>query len=152
MSAQSIIRRLIIMRELASGDSPTLNAALVRAGTLLMSEMRIQAGRQKIINSGRLLNSISYEVSGDTLTVGSRGIRYAAMNEFGGEMTPQQVKAMFYYMRLGGGRTPRPSKGVVTVRKDGSGFWKERPFIRPALKKQRENIVKILREAAISVE
>ena len=123
--------------------------ALTRIGSVLQAEMRLNIGRHKMIDRGRLLNSIKYEIeqSGDTafLSVGSYGIRYAAMNEFGGAMSRAQVRAMFVALREQNGKVKRAGKGIITINPDGTGWWRERPFIRPAIIKHREFMLDMLR-------
>lgn len=69
---------------------------------------------------------------------GSYGIKYAAMNEFGGPMSDRQHRAMMAALRKRGKR--REGKGVVTKRA-GGWFWKPRPFLRPSIDSNRDFIV-----------
>jgi phage gpG-like protein len=140
------------MIEAKSPDSLKIRTALNRIGLVLQAEMKYHAKRQQIIDTGSLLNSIRYEVtqSGDTsfLTVGSFGIKYAAMNEFGGKMSRSQVQKMFSEIRIrkGYSKVPRTGKGIVTVYKDGTGYWRPRPFIFRALKDKKNFIIQVMRE------
>jgi hypothetical protein len=145
-----LIARLERIRKNHDPASPQMKMALARIGTVLQAEMRQNIGRHRMIDQGRLLNSIKYEItqSGDTafLTVGSFGVRYAARNEFGGYMTRGQVRAMFNDLRLRNGKKGKQAgKGVVTINRDGTGWWRERPFIRPAVVKHREFMLEMLR-------
>lgn len=149
MSTDRLIARLERIGAAYNPTSQEMKTALTRIGSVLQAEMRLNIGRHKMIDQGRLLNSIKYEVeqSGDTafLSVGSFGIRYAAMNEFGGAMSRRQVKAMFVALRERNGRVKRSGKGIITINPDGTGWWKERPFIRPAIVKHREFMLDMLR-------
>ena len=144
-----LIARLERVKTSLNPTSPEMKAVLTRIGLVLQAEMRLNIGRHKMIDRGRLLNSIKYEIeqSGDTafLSVGSYGVRYAAMNEFGGAMSRAQVRAMFVALREQNGRVKRAGKGIVTINADGTGWWKERPYIRPAIIKHREFILDMLR-------
>ena len=148
MSYDVILKRLENMRLVASGDNPRLRTALIRVGSVLEAEMKMNIHRQKMTNTGRLLNSIRYEVKamGDKtqLTVGSFGVEYAAINEFGGKMTTRQVHAMFASFR---GRAKRAGKGVVKIYGDGSGYHRARPYMRPAVNKHRTFMLDIIRDA-----
>lgn len=149
MSVDRLIARLERIKASHNPTSQEMKTAFTRIGSVLQAEMRLNIGRHKMIDQGRLLNSIKYEVtqSGDTafLSVGSYGIRYAAMNEFGGAMSRAQVRAMFANLRDRNGRAKRSGKGIVTINADGTGWWRERPFIRPAIIKHREFILDMLR-------
>lgn len=149
MSVNRLIARLERIQANHNPTSPQMKMALTRIGSVLQAEMRLNIGRHKMIDKGRLLNSIKYEIkqSGDTafLSVGSYGIRYAAMNEFGGAMSRAQVRAMFVSLREENGKVKRAGKGIVTINRDGSGWWRERPFIRPAIIKHREFMLDMLR-------
>lgn len=144
--------RIAKMREAKSPGSSQVRTALTRIGLVLEAEMKYHAKRQGIIDTGSLLNSIRYEIeqSGNTafLTVGSFGIKYAAMNEFGGKMSRRQVQKMFSEIRIrkGYSKVPRAGKGIVTVYKDGTGYWRPRPFIFRALKEKKNFIFRVMRE------
>ena len=73
-----------------------------------------------------------------TVSYGSFGVAYAGMNEFGGPFTDRQRRAMFAALRRRGS-PPRPGKGIIQ-----GGFWRPRPYIRPALIQQRRRILEIL--------
>jgi phage gpG-like protein len=149
MSLSRLIARLERVQKSHNPSSQEMKTALTRIGSVLQAEMRLNIGRHKMIDRGRLLNSIKYEIeqSGDTafLSVGSFGIRYAAMNEFGGAMSRAQVRAMFVALREQNGKVKRSGKGIITINPDGTGWWRERPFIRPAIIKHREFMLDMLR-------
>lgn len=149
MSTSRLIARLERIQANYNPTSQEMKMALTRIGSVLQAEMRLNIGRHKMIDRGRLLNSIKYEIeqSGDTafLSVGSYGIRYAAMNEFGGAMSRAQVRAMFVALREQNGKVKRAGKGIITVNPDGTAWWRERPFIRPAIIKHREFMLDMLR-------
>ncbi len=120
MSYEIVIARLENLRQLSGGDNPKLRAALIRIGSVLEAETKLNISRQKMTKSGRLLNSIKYEMiqtaRGTTLQVGSFGIKYAAINEYGGKLSADEIRAMFASFK---GRKPHAGKGVVRVFKDG---------------------------------
>lgn len=151
MSYERIKRRLEKMKSMADPSSPEIRQALIRIGSVLQAEIRLNIGRQKIIDQGYLLNSVKYRIDQSKavarLEVGPEGIKYAAMNEFGGPMTQKQVRAMFAALRERGKVPGRVGgKGVVTINKDQTGFWRARPFMRPAFQKHAGFIVDLLRE------
>lgn len=150
MNTDRLIARIEAMEAMADPKSPKLRQALTRIGSILQAEMKLNIGRQGIIDQGGLFNSIRYIISqksdGMTLEVGSFGIRYAAINEFGGKMSKRQVRGMFAGLRERGKIPGRSGgKGIVSVNPDGTGKWKARPYIRPALLKHKNNIIELIR-------
>jgi len=125
-------------------DSPQMAAAFHKIGLLIVARAKMNATRLGIVDRGGLRESIRYEFSkeGDAavLRTGSFGIKYAALNEFGGPFTKRMRRAMFASMRSRGG-PPRPSKGVIQ-----GGRFKARPYLRPAFKDSRDFIITTLRE------
>lgn len=142
------------MQSMTQPDSPQVRQALTRIGMVLAAEMKMNAQRKNIVRNGGLINSIKYEVtqSGSEafVSVGSFGIKYAAMNEFGGQMTRAQVRRMFVELKLEGklnkSRVKGSGKGIVTVNADGTGYWQPRPFIRPAMKTHAQFIIDTIRQ------
>lgn len=129
-------------------DSPQLREALLRIGFLLEAEAKLNARRQGIIDTGRLINSIRSQfyrrANSVGITVGSFGVPYAAMHEFGGPFTDRQRRAMFASLRDRGKLGPRSvrvSKGII----QGNRFV-ARPYLRPALQKHRGRILDIIRD------
>ena len=150
MSYESLVKRIERMKALGDPNSKEVYQALYRIGTVLQAEIRLNIGRKKIIDQGGLLNSIKFQLNQNdqkaVLEVGSFGIKYAGMNEFGGDMTQKQVRAMFAALRSRGKKPNQAGgKGIVTIYKDQTGYWKARPFIRPAFKKHSSFIVDLLR-------
>jgi len=120
-------------------------ARLTRIGLLLENQTKINIRRQGIVDTGNLLNSIQSRVfvrgkSEATVAYGSFGVEYAAINEFGGPFTDRQRRAMFAAMKARG-TPPRPGKVIIR-----GGYWKPRPYIRPALVQQRRRILEILKD------
>lgn len=151
MNEERLRKRIEKMRVMADPQSPEMKQALLRIGTVLKAEIRLNIGRHRMIDQGGLINSIQYKLETDknkaTLEVGSFGITYAAINEFGGQMTQKQVRAMFVSLRERGRlRSGTQGKGVVTINKDQTGFWKARPFLRPAFIKHTNFIIDTLRK------
>jgi len=147
MSYDLILARLENLRATMGGDNTKVRAALIRIGITLERDTKMAISRNKMTKSGALLNSIRYELAHgngtETLTMGSFGIKYAAINEYGGKMTKEQIDAMFESFK---GRRKRAGKGVVRVFKDGSGYHKARPYI-AALEDHMDYILEQLREA-----
>lgn len=119
-----------------------------RIGSVLTLQTKKNIRNHTMIDSGRLLNSIQSKSNvtsdGFTIEFGSWGVKYAAMNEFGGPFTDRQRRAMFASLRRAGKlKKGRKSKGVIV-----GDYWRPRPFIRPSLIAKRAIISKILMESA----
>jgi len=144
MSIETTIARIKKMREANAPDSPQLRQALTRIGVRVAAQIRLNIRKEGIIDRSALFNSIDWKLGttsdGAFVEVGTYGIKYAAMNEYGGPVSRAQMRAMFAAMRERNGKGKRPPKGII---KDG--YWKERPFIRPALKESRAYILDIIR-------
>lgn len=127
-------------------DSPELREALLRIGFLVESQAKLNVRRIGAIDTGRLLNSIrtQFYKQGDQVgvRVGSFGVPYASLHEFGGPFTDRQRRAMFASLRdrgrLGKGRGV--DKGVVQ-----GGRFLARPYLRPALLTHTSRIIDIIR-------
>lgn len=154
MSIESVIKRLNKMQAMADPSSPEVKLALIRIGTVLQAQIRLNIDRYNVRGlTGLLRNSIAYklEQSGSAafVSVGPYGVRYAAQNEFGGNMSKAQVRRMFIELRetgqLNKAARGRQGKGIVTINADGTGYWKPRPFLRDSLKQQRGFIVDMIR-------
>lgn len=128
-------------------DSPKLKEALLRIGFLLEAETKLNVRRKGIIDTGRLMNSIRHEVYRNGTKVGVRvgsfGVPYAAMHEFGGPFTDRQRRAMFASLRERGRLGPRR----LTVDKDviQGGRFLARPYLKPAVQTHRQRIIEIIR-------
>jgi hypothetical protein len=132
-------------------DDPRLARVLHGIGMLLESQIKTNIKKKKIISigggGGALLNSIGYNLfkrrSRVGVEVGSRGIPYAAMNEFGTkDFSPLQRRAMFATLRKSGrDMGPHMSKNIIR-----GNVFRARPYVRPAIKKHRKLILKKLRE------
>lgn len=141
-NTKDLIQRLIDKRGKMTPGSPEMAAAFNRIGMLVVARAKLIVRQKGMIDSGRLLNSLRYEIEkkGDTysLVMGSFGVPYAALNEFGGPFTSRMRRAMFYHMKRRGG-PPRPSKGVITGQR-----YKARPYLRPAVRESRTSITEIM--------
>jgi phage gpG-like protein len=143
--SDEIERRLQRRLKKLDPDSPQTKEALLRIGILIESEAKFNVRRKQIVDTGRLLNSIRHELYRNKdkagVRVGSFGLPYAAMHEFGGPFTDRQRRAMFASLRASGKlRRDRVSKGVIR----GNTFI-ARPFLRPAVEKHKPRIVDIVR-------
>lgn len=143
MSYTSIIKRLSAMQAAVAPGSKTVQEAFTRTGIILTSEIKLNIRRQGLIDTGRLLNSIRYEMEQSAgraiLRVGSFGVPYAAAHEFGDHRT-HSVRA-YSRSSLNG--------SMFSVRAhDRRANIPARPYLKPAIEKHRKRIVDLLREAA----
>lgn len=125
MTVKSNINKLILSLEKRSArlkpDSPQLQEAFYRIGLRVTAQAKLNVLSQRLIDTGRLYNSIKWEwfKSGKIkgIRIGSMGIPYAAIHEFGG---------------------PKISNGIEIAR------YKKRPYLTPAFKDNRQFILNTL--------
>jgi phage gpG-like protein len=157
-----------------ASDLPVVRA-LHRIGLLLTSKAKQNVRQQGLIDLGALINSISYDIEQTEdksylLRVGSYGLPYARIHEFGGIIRPKNVKnltipvaawAKGRFARqfdLSWAPPPQGAGGNITgrlVNSEGeTGFLlassvkiPARPYLGPALVETRKEIAKILADA-----
>lgn len=133
-------------------DSPNLKSAFVQIGLMVVATAKLEARRKRIGDTGKLINSIRYELftKGTTtgVSIGPFGTHYAKYHEYGADLPPNAVRAMFAAMRQRSQFRPKVAgKGVFTGNAKTGGHIKARPFMRPALVKNQKFIIDTLRAA-----
>lgn len=146
----SVVARLQEQLKAFSTDNVKVKTALVKLGIMIQTETKLNIRRQGLIDTGRLLNSIQFFVEQSNtsaiLRVGSYGVPYAAVHEFGfkGNVTvrahPRHISKVF-------GRNVAPHETNVRSYSRRMNI-KERPYLRPAVETYRSTVVDLLREAA----
>lgn len=145
--ASELQRRITARLSAFQPGDPRLKEALLRIGILLESEIKLNIRRNRLIDTGNLLNSIRYqlfqrgEVQG--VTVGSYGVPYAAVHEFGFTGT-QNVRAHERQVNQAFGRSIRPTTASVRSFSRNVNI-RARPYVRPAMRKHGQRITEILR-------
>lgn len=125
-----------------------MKAALTRAAILIITQAKLNVRRKRIVDTGRLLNSLRYEFIRPTegsdirLLIGSFGVPYAAIHEFGGVFTDRQRRAMFANLRDQGKLGNSKNKGVIKGKRFG-----KRPYLTPAYRKHRERVIDLITQA-----
>lgn len=129
-------------------DSEKKQAIMHRIGQLLTIDAQLRAERQRIYDTGALINSIRYEIDGDILRFGSFGVPYAKYHEFGTKpFSERGRRAMFAAMR----ERQKSAQSAKRYKKGGKKVFvnnriRPRPFIRPAIQSKVGTIRKILAE------
>ena len=152
--AERIIDNLKRRRAALAPGSPALRKAMTLVGTLVVADMKRLIHTQKIKESGTLVNNAGFTFAkeGDSsiLRVGVFGVRYASFHEFGTKPSSK----MYWFLRKRWEEDPRvrkkPSKGVIEYSGGPGGpkaRIKPRPFLRPALEKNKESAIEIIWEA-----
>lgn len=148
----ALIVRLNAMSTALSGKE-NLKAAFTRIGILISSETKLNIRAQRLIDTGRLLNSISYKLfeSQDKrgVAVGSYGIPYAAVHEFGYHGSVQ-TKAHMRMMNKAFGKEVKNPRQIQVRAHARFVNIRARPYLAPALKKHQATIIDILRGAITS--
>lgn len=124
-------------------ESKEQQALMHRIGMILRTEMIMNTVRKDINDTGALRNSINYYIEGNTVVVGSFGVPYAKFHEFGANLGPAGMRAMFAAMRARRSSSARRyrDKNVVVGQK-----LRARPFVRPALQSKLGQIRTLIAE------
>lgn len=143
---QELERRIAMKIRKFEPDDPKLREVMLRIGFLVETHAKLNIRRYGAIDTGRLFNSIRSEFyqlgTKAGIRVGSFGVPYAAMNEFGGPFTDRQRRAMFASLRERGKLQPGTGlgKGVIKGRR-----WRKRPYLRPAVVANSDKIIDLIR-------
>lgn len=150
--------RVIIdrLRAHIQANAPTndrVKAGLLRVAMIVTAKAKLNVRKSKpsIIDTGHLSNSLRWEFrkNGDvnSIAIGSFGVIYAAMNEFGGPISEKQRRAMFAAMsKRRVKRAPR-NPPVVTKNPNGEGlYWRPRPYLTPAFVSSKDQILAIIND------
>lgn len=127
-------------------DTSNLREPLTRIGVQVAALAKLNIRRWGMIDTGRLLNSIRYELfqvgNRAGVEIGSYGVPYAQILHFGGPFTEAMRKAMFASMKARKSKVSRPSKGFMK-----RGRFPARPYLTSALVQSRAMIIDTLRNA-----
>lgn len=148
-NGKDLVARLQARIEAASQGSPQMRAALTRIGLMVASQTILNVRNQRLIDTGRLINSIRYELfsanGGAGVRIGSFGVPYAAVHEFGYQ-GPAHVRAHTRRMTQAFGRNVEPREISVGPHTRFLNIRK-RPYLRPAVRKHQSLIIDLIREA-----
>ena len=145
-NSTDLVTRLTARFEPLRVGSPHLYEAFTRIGILVSAKAKMNVRRYGMIDTGRLINSVRHEVyktpDGMGVKIGSFGVPYAAIHEFGGPFTEAMRRAMFASLARRNGSGKYKNKGVIR-----DNFIRVRPYMRPALTSTRPFTLSILRKA-----
>lgn len=145
----ALIVRLQDMSKAFTGKEK-LKAALTRIGVLVSSQAKLNIRAQRLIDTGRLLNSIHYELfeHGDKrgVAIGSQGIPYAKVHEFGYHGAVQ-MKAHLRMMTKAFGKEVKSPRQIQVRAHARFINIRARPYLFPSLHKHQATIIDILRGA-----
>jgi len=149
-------------------DNPRFKEAMLRIGYLLEAQIKLNIRSQRLVDTGRLINSIKSELTKDGVQVGAYNIPYAAIHEFGGVIRARNARYLTiplspefkgrYATEFNDLFVKRIRNRLFLVRRLDDGKLQfcyllrenvtmpARPFMRPALEKHKERIVEIIRE------
>ena len=118
---------------------------LNRIGLRLTNRIKINITRQRIIDSGKMRASASFNITGSKLQVGIFGVKYAKFHEFGTKPSIKMARWIFANLKR---RGKRGSKGVIEwggSGKNRTARIKARPFFRPSIEQEKQYISDIIR-------
>ncbi len=143
----AVIGRMEFLLEKARPTKEKIDTALLKISMMIIAKAKLKVRQHRMVDRGHLINSLRWEMFhlGNTygVFVGSFGIKYAAMNEFGGVVTEQQRRAMMAAISKRSIRIA--SKGIIK-KHGGAWRWKPRPFLRPAVIESKQYITDTLRK------
>lgn len=135
-----LIKRLKDRERAFKFSSPEMKKAMTAIGAIVMGQTVQNIRTNRLIDRGHLINSISFKTFNqnnvDGVMVGSFGIPYAAIHEFGFKGL---VEVRNHLRR---GANVRAHSRNINV--------PARPYLRPAVTKHKDLIINILRAAAKS--
>lgn len=155
-------------------SSPKGQEMLHRIGMLVVAQTKLNIRQQGLIDQGGLLNSIRYEITSEGLEVGSYGVPYAATHEYGTvgkggvlpDIRPVNAKNLTIPLETAYKRVTARQifHNLTYVRSNGRAFLYDttvnrfaylllkkvsippKPYLRPAIRDQVPEILKIIRE------
>lgn len=128
-------------------QDPKIKEALMRIGIMIETEAKYNIRRHHLIDTGTLLNSIKYllfqkgKIAG--VQVGSWGVPYAAAHEFGFS-GPVSIPSHSRTQVTAFGRRI-PARPVTVSAHTRFMRIREKPYLRPAVKKTQSKIMDIIR-------
>jgi phage gpG-like protein len=132
-----LIKRLKDRERSFKFSSPEMKKAMTAIGSILMGQTVLNIRQQKLVDRGHLMNSISFKLFNnkgvDGVMVGSFGIPYAAIHEFGFKGLVQVREHL--------------RRGVNVMAHGRNVNVPARPYLRPAVTKHRDLIINIIRAA-----
>ena len=128
-------------------DDPRMKKALADVGEGLVTQAKINISRQGLIDEGPLRDSIRARfVAKGVLAVGSFGIPYARIHEFGFQGT-QSVKEHTRMQYFAFGRAMDPPKQVNVRAHSRNMNMPARPYLGPAIRSQRDWVIETIGKA-----
>jgi len=132
-NADILIERLQMRINKLDPNSKSFYEAAYRIGTCVVNRAKLNIREKDIVDTGRLLNSIVFEIIKDKgeIRIGSAGVKYASLHEFGGEFTEKMRMEMWEAFNMRGKvrQSLAKDKNVIQGNKVIA-----RPYLRPALR------------------
>jgi len=152
-SNESILAKRI--QDIIKRHEPTSTDMKIMAekiGLLVSNQAKLNVTKQKLIDTGNLRSSIGYKTrrvrgGGVRITIGSFGVPYAAIHEFGFRGTVD-VASFTRTITQAFGKRITPT--VVTVRAHQKNMdIPARPYLRPAFNSTKRKVIDIIREMSV---
>jgi hypothetical protein len=149
MADNLVLPRVELLLKKTEPNNPMVKTLLLKIAMKIAAQAKLNIRRQKAIRSGELWNSIRWEyyVNGQTqgIKVGSFGVVYAIMNEYGGPISQRQAHAAFAAMKASSIKKPANVPPVL-FRRGGQWYWRARPYLRPAFVQSEDYIIETIKE------
>ena len=145
----SLVKRIATRLNRVGPNDPNMKAALTRIGLIVSSETILNIRRADLIDTGRLINSIRYELFQDGsrvgINVGSFGVPYAVVHEFGYNGVVQ-VPTHTRTISKAFGRNIAPVSFQVSPHSRSVNI-KAKWFLRNAVRRHKEYVIDTIRAA-----
>lgn len=146
-NTSALIAKVTEMARAITAGSVDIRNAMIKIGMYVEALTKTNVRRQGLIDTGRLINSIRYELmhrgSVEGVNIGSFNVPYAAAHEFGVDKI-ETVRAHQRTISEAFGYAIDPR--VIQIREHTrSMFIEARPYLRPAIKQATPFIVDTLR-------
>ena len=144
---ENLVARVDALAQRFSGDDK-IKEALTRIGLRLQAQIKLKIRAIHLIDTGNLQNKIYYKLFKDSrgqgVSVGSYGVPYAAMYEFGFSGN-QAIRSHTRLMKQAFGKAVKSPRNIQVRAHARFLTVRARPYIRPTVKSESQFILDTLR-------
>ena len=160
---EAISRELEKLAQKLSPNSRPMQITLIRIANKIVNDAKKNVANVLTMRSGRLRRSIGFKLTDKGVLIGSFGVPYAAIHEFGGKINPKRRRfltipaekafvgrsALNFDLKFGK-LNQKPylftQQGVGAYRLVRQVTIPERPYLRPAFKDNEDFAVELIQE------
>lgn len=164
---EAISRELQRLAQEVSPDSRTMQILLIRIANKIVNDAKKNVAQVLVMRSGKLRRSIGFKLREGGVDIGSFGVPYANIHEFGGRITPKGRKFLtipqerafigrsalnfdLSFGRLDGKPYLFTKQKTAAYRLVRQVTIPARPYLRPAFEENEEFAIDLIRRTLIS--